>query len=233
MVQKAGTLLKSFSFLQELSAEEVAEWDRQVEQDIAEQQRKEREKAFQSCGIGQRYFSESFDTFIPRDKDEQNLLENLRLFTLEVKAGKFATVKLLGSVGTGKTHLAAAVLRETGGIYRVSDAIVNEIREAERFDVKEDKEKVIQRYATCSFLVIDEIGRSEYPEREKHILYRIINGRYENRLPTLLISNFGKMKFAEYVGAATTDRLNESCQTYELNGTSYRVQKRGEGLSRV
>jgi DNA replication protein DnaC len=223
MVQKAEVLLKHFSFLQELSTEEVAEWDRQVEQDIAEQQRKEREKAFQSCGIGERYFTENFDTFIPRGKDEQNLLENLRLFALEVKAGKFATAKLLGSVGTGKTHLAAAVLRETGGIYRVSDAIVNEVREAERFDVKEDKEKVIQRYATCSFLVIDEIGRCEYPEREKHILYRIINGRYENRLPTLLISNFNKMKFADFVGAATTDRLNESCQTYELTGSSYRT----------
>jgi DNA replication protein DnaC len=223
MVQKAEVLLKHFSFLQELSTEEVAEWDRQVEQDIAEQQRKEREKAFQSCGIGERYFTENFDTFIPRGKDEQNLLENLRLFALEVKAGKFATVKLLGNVGTGKTHLAAAVLRETGGIYRVSDAIVNEVREAERFDVKEDKEKVIQRYATCSFLVIDEIGRCEYPEREKHILYRIINGRYENRLPTLLISNFNKMKFADFVGAATTDRLNESCQTYELTGSSYRT----------
>jgi DNA replication protein DnaC len=223
MVQKAEVLLKHFSFLQELSTEEVAEWDRQVEQDIAEQQRKEREKAFQSCGIGERYFTENFDTFIPRGKDEQNLLENLRLFALEVKAGKFATAKLLGSVGTGKTHLAAAVLRETGGIYRVSDAIVNEVREAERFDVKEDKEKVIQRYATSSFLVIDEIGRCEYPEREKHILYRIINGRYENRLPTLLISNFNKMKFADFVGAATTDRLNESCQTYELTGSSYRT----------
>lgn len=231
MVQKAGTLLKAFSFLQEISAEEAAEWDRQIEQEAAEEQRIEREKAFQSCGIGKRYLSESFDTFIPRNKEQQETLEAIRQFALEVRSGKFATGKLLGGVGIGKTHLAASVLRETLGTYRVSDAIINEVREAERFDVKEDKERVIQRYATCSFLVIDEIGRSEYPEREKHILYRIINGRYENRLPTLLISNFDKMKFAEYVGAASTDRLNESCQTYELEGPSYRVVKRE--LSRV
>lgn len=222
-----------FSFIKNMTEEEKEAWDRQVDEDIAKAEARAKENAYQSCGIGKRYFSESFDTFYPRSEEEKKLLESMKLFALDVRAGKFATVKLLGSVGTGKTHLAAAVLREAGGMYRVSDAILNEVKEAERYDVRDDKERVFNRYANADFLVIDEIGRSENAERERHILYRIINGRYENRLPTLLISNFDKMKFADFVGAATTDRLNESCLTYELQGSSYRTCKRGEGLSRV
>lgn len=221
-----------FSFIHNMTEEERKARDEQIDEFDRQAEENERKYRFENSGIGERYLAESFDTFVCRSEGEKAFLESMRLFSRSVQSRKFATVKLLGKVGTGKTHLAAAVLRECGGTYRVIDSICNEVREAERFDVKDDIERVIRRYANASFLVLDEIGRSQYPEREKYILYRIINGRYEKRLPTLLISNFDKMKFAEFVGAATTDRLNESCLTFELEGASYRSIKRGE-LSRV
>jgi DNA replication protein DnaC len=222
-----------FSFIHNMTEEERKAWDEQIDEFDKKAEEHERQYRFENCGIGERYLKESFETFDCRTEDDKALLKSMKLFSQTIKTGKYATVKLLGKVGTGKTHLAAAVLRECGGMYRVIDVICNEVKEAERFDVKDDIERVIRRYVNASFLVLDEIGRSQYPEREKYILYRIINGRYEKRLPTLLISNFDKMKFAEFVGAATTDRLNENCQTYELNGTSYRIKKRGEELPRV
>lgn len=221
-----------FSFINTMTEEEKAEWDMHIEEKIATQEACAQKRIFQNSGIGERFFQESFDTYVASTEVQKKMLEDMKLFVRNVNAGKFATVKLLGTVGTGKTHLAAAVLRETEGIYRVSDAILNEVKEAERYDIKDDKEHVINRYVNTPFLVIDEIGRSDNAERERHVLYRIINGRYEKRLPTMLISNFDKVKFAEHVGAAITDRLNESCITYELTWASYRTKKREE-LSRV
>ena len=140
---------------------------------------------------------------------------------------------LLGQkVGTGKTHLALSIIRECGGLYRLSSNIVEELRRAKSFTAKESEAEILENYGNARLLVIDEIGRGVAGAEEQYMLYQIINERYNRRKPTILISNQTKKDFLSYIGIAAADRLTESAQVVEFTWQSYRaVIRRDRGLN--
>jgi DNA replication protein DnaC len=77
-----------------------------------------------------------------------------------------------------------------------------------------------------ALLVIDEIGRSMDVIKEKGYLSYIIRNRYNNRLPTVLISNLTKTELLKFFGEAIFDRFQETCIYLEFTGESYRPNKR-------
>ena len=81
-------------------------------------------------------------------------------------------------------------------------------------------------------LVIDEIGRTigTQAEKETELIGYIMRERYENMLPTVLISNLKKNDLLKKLGAAVVDRLRETCCLLEFSGESYRLSKRDESL---
>ena len=60
----------------------------------------------------------------------------------------------------------------------------------------------------------------------------ILNERYEMNKTTVLISNFEKSDFAQYLGKQLYDRFTESCKCIEFNFESFRINKRLEYLKR-
>lgn len=177
----------------------------------------------------ERYWRESLDTYRTDTEERRDAAEQAREFSRAAKCGSFRTLILLGGAGTGKTHLACGILRETGGLYRLSSAIAEEIRRARSFGAKETEADVLDRYGRASLLVIDEIGRGISAEEERYMLYQIINELYNRRKPTVLISNQPKKDFLNYVGIAAADRLTESATVAEFSGKSYRAEIRREG----
>ena len=135
---------------------------------------------------------------------------------------------MLGNAGTGKTHLACAIIREAGGKYRTAPDIVEEMRRAKSFTANDTEADIIKYYGHVSLLVIDEIGRGIAATDEKYMLYQILNARYNTRKPTVLISNHKKTDFLQYIGVAAADRLVESAEVWELNGESYRRELRAK-----
>lgn len=81
-------------------------------------------------------------------------------------------------------------------------------------------------YSTTPMLVIDEIGRSMQQAKEDSILNYVLRRRYENMLPTVLISNLKKEDLLKKLGDAVVDRLTETCKSVEFVGESYRLGKR-------
>ena len=59
------------------------------------------------------------------------------------------------------------------------------------------------------FLVIDEVGVQFGTETEKFIFYEVINRRYENVLPTVLISNLTSDELKTFIGDRAFDRFRE------------------------
>lgn len=179
--------------------------------------------------VPQRYWNESLDTY-KADTDERHATgDAVRQFAHAVELGAFRTLILLGAVGTGKTHLACGIIRNVGGLYRLSSTIVEEIRHAKSFGAKETEADILDGYGRTCLLVIDEIGRSSAAQEEQYALYQIINERYNRRKPTVLISNQTKKEFLNYVGIAAADRLSESAQCIEFTGMSYRAEIRHSG----
>lgn len=207
-------------------AEKLA-YDAQIRREEAEEAEHEKQRLYERSGIGERFFRETLGTYRPRHDECRAAYQTAVKFLNDVRCGRFVTLKLLGSVGVGKTHLAGGVLRETGGLYRTTAMLTAEYNETRKFSAGETELRMIERYANTRLLVIDEVGRSPAVDTERYILYQIINARYEKRRPTILIANMTNREFAAHVQEAVQDRLNESAITVEFRETpSYRTELR-------
>jgi len=71
------------------------------------------------------------------------------------------------------------------------------------------EKQVLDKLRTVDLLILDEVGVQFGTETEKILFYQIINGRYENVLPTILISNLDEKRLSEYIGERCIDRLRE------------------------
>lgn len=214
--------------LRNMTPEEIAEHDAEIERRERQQAAQEKIERYQKSGVPERYFNESLDTYKIINEMQATAAKAATNFLHAAKCGEFKSLVMIGNAGTGKTHLACAIIREVGGKYRLSDDIVEEMRRAKSFTSKDTEEEITAYYGHLSLLVIDEIGRGNDAALEKQTIYRILNARYNTRKPTVLISNYKKADFLQYIGVAAADRLVESAEVWELNGESYRRELRAQ-----
>lgn len=214
-----------------ITAEEIAAHDEEIAKLEEKQAQRVKLERYQKSGVPERYFNESLDNYKITNEMQKAAARAIGEYLREIKCGAFRTLVLIGSAGTGKTHLACGAVREFGGKYATAPDIVEEIRRAKSFSADQTEKKIIDSYSHKSLLVIDEIGRGIAATDEKYMLYQIINARYNTRKPTVLISNFTKSDFLKYIGVAAADRLVESGDIVEMNGESYRGELRRENAN--
>ena len=209
-----------------MTPEEIAAHDEEIKRQEAEQEKRERIERYKKSGVPERYYNESLDTYQVTNEMQKTAAQAIGEFLREIKCGAFRTLVLIGTAGTGKTHLACGTVREYGGKYATAPDIVEEIRRAKSFSAGQTEKQIIDNYSHVKLLVVDEIGRGISATDEKYMLYQIINARYNTRKPTVLISNFTKADFLKYIGVAAADRLVESGDIVEMNGESFRKIRR-------
>ena len=209
-----------------MTPEEIAAHDEEIKRQEAEQEKRERIERYKKSGVPERYYNESLDTYQVTNEMQKTAAQAIGEFLREIKCGAFKTLVLIGTAGTGKTHLACGTVREYGGKYATAPDIVEEIRRAKSFSADQTEKQIIDNYSHVKLLVVDEIGRGISATDEKYMLYQIINARYNTRKPTVLISNYTKADFLKYIGVAAADRLVESGDIVEMNGESFRKLRR-------
>ena len=209
-----------------MTPEEIAAHDEEIKRQEAEQEKRERIERYKKSGVPERYYTESLYTYQVTNEMQKTAAQAIGEFLREIKCGAFRTLVLIGTAGTGKTHLACGMVREYGGKYAIAPDIVEEIRRAKSFSADQTEKQIIDNYSHVKLLVVDEIGRGIAATDEKYMLYQIINARYNTRKPTVLISNFTKADFLKYIGVAAADRLVESGDIVEMNGESFRKLRR-------
>lgn len=182
--------------------------------------------------VPERYWTESLDTYEADTDERGRALELARNFVSAVSHREFRTLILLGAVGTGKTHLACGAIRECGGAYEVSAGIAERLRRAKSFKARgaETGASVVSALAVPPLLVVDEIGRGSDTNDERYAIYHAINARYEVRKPLVLVSNFSRAEFLDYIGSAAADRLTESAVSFVFGGESYRPRLRAGNI---
>ncbi|WP_063657180.1 ATP-binding protein [Candidatus Arsenophonus triatominarum] len=140
---------------------------------------------------------------------------------------------MCGKPGTGKNHLAIGIGKSIIENFMASVRLTSAIKIARNFkatwtkDSEERESDVIEMYASPDLLIIDEVGVQFGSDVEKMILFEIINCRYENLKPTILISNLLKEELATFVGERVMDRMNDGggC-TLTFTWESYRSRKK-------
>lgn len=213
--------------INEMTPEEMAAHDAEVAKREQQQEQDRKQEAYQQSGVPERYFVESMNTYKITNDDQKQAASAAARFIKSIKCGEFKTLVMIGNAGTGKTHLACSIIREVGGKFRNACDIVEELRRAKSFTADKTEAEIVSYYGRVPVLVVDEIGRGINAGDEKYMIYQILNARYNTRKPTVLISNHKKAEFLQYIGVAAADRLVESAEVLELNGESYRKEKRG------
>ena len=132
-----------------------------------------------------------------------------------------------GGVGTGKTHLAVAVMNELMQRKRVPSLFVtvpeflDNLREAYMIPGR-DLDEWMDTVKNADLLVLDDLGSERPTEWVRERLFVIVNHRYREALPTLFTSNIGPRDLATQLGERTASRIIAMCDWISLEGEDYR-----------
>ena len=178
--------------------------------------------------IPERYKEATFETYVINNELQKEAIDRIKKYT----GYKGCNLILSGSLGTGKTHLAMSVIinniwnlidsvgYELYAKYTTISEIIMIVRQAMSYGG--DKESLEKLYSV-KWLIIDEIGRQSGSDNEKNILFEILNKRYNNVLPTILISNKSGEEIENYLGSAIVDRMIETKSVFvNMTWESYR-----------
>ena len=122
---------------------------------------------------------------------------------------------LCGSPGTGKTHLAASianhVIKHFGRsvIFNSVMSAMRKVKSTYSKDSEMTESEAVESFTRPDLLILDEVGVQFGTNAEMMILFEIINIRYQNMKPTILISNLPHNELNDYIGERVVDRMRE------------------------
>ena len=136
----------------------------------------------------------------------------------------FGNLLLLGPVGTGKTHMAAAIVAERARQAKVSKYVL-----ARDMSQQIIHDRSVEDFVQPDFLIIDEVGRRFDTDAEGERFFDVVNKRYNEIRPTVFIGNTTPSQFAGAVGGALADRIRHDHTLIVLKGRSRRAGLREVG----
>ena len=177
------------------------------------------------------YQTKDFSTFIQETDSQKAAFKLARRFVKgweKAKAGGYGLL-FLGSCGTGKTHLACAIMIELLKEYAFSypryykaSEIFSAVRSTYQAGASTNEEETLKFFSSIQLLVIDEVGVQKGSEAEKRILFSILDNRVTSNKPTILMSNLGPKALAELLGDRLYDRVRSKCVPMLFAGPSMR-----------
>ena len=203
--------LKRLLNIRPMTDTEAREYEAKREQQL-------RDKFHENCGMDSQYFNATIDSNIFSENDKKQILN----FIENINKGLF--LMLFGTVGTGKTYTACAIMNSLlcGTFYDMPELELK-LDTASRYGASENREMLLHRLANCRLLVLDEVGRFAGNNiEEQKVLFYLLNKRYANNRPTIICSNLTPSAFPTYIGEALTDRLKGRNIKLIFNGESLR-----------
>lgn len=176
-----------------------------------------RQNTLKRCGVSPRYLGLAFDDFRADTDAKAAVLATARRVVDEwdsVLASGESFV-FSGRLGTGKTHLAATIVQALieKDVLRVRYVsaldMIRMVRETWRRDSDTSEIELLDRMAGYDLLVLDEVGVQYGTDAEKITTFDVINRRYQNVVPTIVVTNLNKSGLKEFVGERTFDRLRD------------------------
>lgn len=199
-------------------SDEQAAADRVVrEKDELRKARERWEQRMGHAGIPDRFKDRSLKSYAAEtDRQRQALAfatEYADNFNDALETGRSAL--FLGKPGTGKTHLAVGIgLRimhrdNRTVLFSIVMRAIRRVKDTWGRNSLETETEAIAALAFPDLLILDEFGIQFGSETEKLILFDLMNARYEQRRPTLMLSNLTLEEVKAYLGERIFDRMRE------------------------
>lgn len=170
----------------------------------------------ESSLIPKRFKSCNFDNFHISNDGQAKALSVAKAYaeSWEEVSERGAGLIFSGKAGTGKTHLACAIANAvidtaTPAKFVTVTGMMRAIKETYGKESTQSESEVLQKLSDVPLLVLDEAGMDYGTDFNKTLLFEVLNSRYENINPTIILTNLDATALKEYLGERVVDRMRD------------------------
>ena len=195
-------------------------------------------KNIQSSGMGNLIDQQSFDNFnLDVYKNNPDILARMQrnLKIARSFAENFArhhdNLLLIGTTGTGKTHVSTAIAKEviSQGFDVLYDSVQNIVNDFERDKFRSGynaAEASSDKYLECDLLIIDDLGAEFVTQFSVSALYNLINTRQNKGLSTIISTNLTAGELAgKYEGRIYSRIIGADYTVLRFEGDDRRIMR--------
>ena len=190
-------------------------------------------------GVPPRFADARLESWPASSPEQRRVLERVSDFAARFDEARKVGASLLlqGEIGAGKTTLACALCHAVASTKRSAvyvhqvAKLLRRIKEGCSPDASTPASEVIASMVEPDLLVLDELGVQHRTMAEVTWLGEILDDRYGEQKPTVIVTNEPTASLEELLGARGADRLREHGQTLRFTWPSFRSRKRAGGAS--
>lgn len=190
------------------------------------------ENILKQVSIPARFKDATLDSFEVKTDAQRAIVDSCRRYVdgFDGNLKRGSSLIFSGAMGTGKTHLAISILkaimpRHVGAYMTLTD-MFKAIRETWSKGSAKRESEVIEELAGLPLLVLDEIGVQYGSDAEQILLFDVMDRRYRDCKPTIMVTNQNQAGFKQIVGDRIYDRLRQSGHWMSFDWESIRKRLR-------
>lgn len=190
--------------------------------------------ALGNAGIPKRFQANTFESYTVACEEQAQALRTCRgyaeSFPDALEQGR--CMIFTGTTGTGKTMLSTAIANHVmrqgySAIFTSVRKVLSAAKSTWHKNASKTEEQALRPFIDCDLLIIDEIGVQFDTDSERLIMFDVINARYENVKPMILISNYPidaqeGASIRSTIGDRALDRLRECGTSIAFKWESHR-----------